>query len=443
MNDCDTEEKNTISEPMVRNLLTKLFHAFLLYSVPIENLYQFYNTISTRNPEMDGGQLVIHLWHENGFTPSRYVNNLLKNAELLCVKHNIHMYQKFKDFIRIALSSEAFQTQIYGPVLKFLSGEIDIRRNVFRAVSSIAASVFLNSSCKIISESVSKKVHENKFIIRQLHRNDDRSCAIDIELSFIFLAQIVPVMFFLRPFSQHRIYFHEQRVEDLLLDRESMCFKMGKLYINGQSYGRQKSFWECDTGNLQDEMSLTDYGIWQVTCIEKDYVCPIRRRVILKHGEVYGAPYSVVSISDIVQEPSMGRYEVFIQDDNNNDLWSELEKKQQLLLGMYNKTVKIVYDKLDQILIVNNISVIGGVQAKIFSTILKLFINKKRNIFEWRDLAANDELICDPYSTGLSTRLSRLIDTLKRRECGCTIEKMARGKYKLICNHEIEYTEKS
>jgi hypothetical protein len=353
------------------------------------------------------------------------------------------MNQKLKEFFSSALSSRSLQSQILGPVLKQMNSQIDMRPHVLRAVSTVATSVFLNASCKFISEKTSKRGKEYKFVIRQLSGCEDRNSALNIESSFVFLAMILPVTFLLPPFSQYRIDYHEQQVEDLLWENDESYSENGKLYLNGQVYGVQKTLWECAKQNIANQVSVADPEQWKVNVVEKDYLCPIRKRVVLKRGEVYGAPYSVVSIWDTSQQSSIGRYDAIIQDEKSSCIWTQLEKKQEELLKMFNKTINIVYDKSVEIVVINNASVVGGVQAKIFSAMLKLYIDKKRNIFEWRDLAAHDELICDPYSTGLSTRLSRLIETLQKINCGCIIKKITRGKYTLISDYHIRYSEKT
>jgi hypothetical protein len=82
------------------------------------------------------------------------------------------------------------------------------------------------------------------------------------------------------------------------------------------------------------------------------------------------------------------------------------------------------------------------VQAKILRIVFKQYTLTGQKEFEWRELAAINELICDPYSTGLSTRLRRAMNCLAIIGNDIRLEKYGRGKYRLIFQKPLIFLEK-
>lgn len=439
-NELKVRKKN---EPVIRNSFAKLLHAFLLQHFSSEVLCEFYKRHEsvTGAPGNNAEQIILHLWNENQITASTYVNYLLRSIELLCIDHSIPMYKLLNDFLISAMVSKAKITQINNSLLCLLMKENAFRKQLLHSVCSMSSSLCPDAICAVISETEYQNCNECRFLIKQCNGNNSDDCIVGIEF-FAYLSMALPVMFCSTPFSKYQIFTHEQKIKDLLWDNEEISYKNGELYINGKIHGVQTSIDEEGIRNQLHELGLCEPDQLRGTMITKDYICPRRKRVILRRKEIYDAPFSVVSVFDIVQPRNIGRYDAIVQDDQDVSFWNNLEKKQNELLREFKKTSNFIFDKSMQVIIINDSIIISGVQAKILSSILKSYINNKREVFEWRDLAANDEFICDPYSTGLSTRLNRLIAALKKNSCGCIIDKITRGKYKLTLNGNISYFER-
>lgn len=441
-------EKNELKikkkdEPVIRNSFAKLLHAFLLEHFSSEVLYEFYKKHENVAvaPSNNAEQIIIHLWNENQLTAAAYVNYLLKSIELLCIDHAMPMYESFNDFLISAIVSKAKINQIHNTLLHLLMRENAFRKLLLHSVYYMSSSLCPDAICTIISKSEYPNCSECRFLIKQCNGYNSDNCVVGIEI-FAYLSMALPVTFCSTPFSKYQILAHEQKIQELLWDDEVIYYKDGKLYINGEIHGVQTSIEEEGLRNRLHELGLCEPGELRGTMITREYICPRRKRVILRRKEIYDAPFSVVSVFDTVQSRKIGRYDAIIQDDRDVTFWNDLEKKQNELLREFKKTNSFIFDKSMQIIIINDSLVISGVQAKILSSILKSYIDNKREVFEWRDLAANDEFICDPYSTGLSTRLNRLITLLKKNSCGCIIDKINRGKYKLTLNGNISYFER-
>jgi hypothetical protein len=261
---------------------------------------------------------------------------------------------------------------------------------------------------------------------------------LDIELTFVIFAKMLPGFFGLQPFTNCTVLYEEQNIESRLQNYVSVNYKNGKCYINGDVYG-EHNYYSRITAEKFPEIGLLRDCDPLVTYIEKDFYCPIRKRIVLKKNTVYGSPLSIVSIVDNKVVQQAGRYDVFIQNEANGDFWMNLEKKQADLIKLYVNSISVMYDPLMQILFIGQKPVAGGVQAKILNLIFEYYVKEKKCVFEWREFATINELICDPYSTGLSTRLNRLISSLNKSNYGCRLVKCGRGKYQLVCDGTICY----
>lgn len=426
---------------MVKNTFAKLLHSFLLKNFSTDLLCKFYksNCNNTVSPFNDPVDVILHLWDENSVTSPEYINYLIKYIELLCSQNNIEMHKKLEEFYFSASVTNSLLKKIHNPVLGLLTAQNDFRKHLLPTALSIASSIFQNSKSCLLSTNNSATNDECTFLIQQKCCSDNEGAvAISIEYSFAYLAVILPVVFCIPPFFKYKVHMHEQEINDVIWNEQWVDYKHGKLYIDDELYGLGKDF---DFPELEkNDSSLHSYleKPFRAILLIKDYVCPVRKRVVLKKGDVYGAPFSIVTITDQVKHTKIRVVEAILHEYSRDNF----EGKQQELIKSLRCPVTIIYDKIMQVVFVNNTFTISGVQAKIFITIIKLYVEKKRNVFEWRDLAAYDDLICDPYSTGLSTRLNRLMDTLKQSDCGCMLKKVTRGKYLLECKKYINYLEK-
>jgi hypothetical protein len=104
--------------------------------------------------------------------------------------------------------------------------------------------------------------------------------------------------------------------------------------------------------------------------------------------------------------------------------------------------MKVSYDQARQALMVNGEYITRGVQANLLRKIIMLYKETGRTEFDWRELAANKLLVCNQQSTGLTTRMLRIINRLEKKHLPLKIEKYDRGKYRLIVLDVLEFFDK-
>lgn len=424
----------------INNSFMKLLHGYLLITFPLDIIIDLYNRnlLTTKNEVLNGKNLVQHFWNEKEFTPTLYLNILLENIETM-LKGSKAFYDQFGTFVESALYNGAFLLNIHSTG-KFLSERLRIKKHLLECVHTVLLSYFPNARAHKIKTGKNKK---GLFGIYSICQNTEspknNSSTLDAEFVFAPFIKTAPLFLSSTSYSRYIIISQEQEIEQRLSDKVDYRFTDSILYINNIQYGIREKFGNILTEKYAEiDNNILESKEKEVTLVTKDFICPVRKRVVLKKNCIYGAPCTMIAIYEDIDNE---------QNENNlcynESLWNIILEKHYALCRKYDHKIKIIFDKSMKIILINNIPLINGVQAKIFSAIIKMHIYQKRDLFEWRDLAADEELICDPFSTGLSTRLNRLIESLKKNKCGFYITKMNRGKYKLEYEEEFQYDEKS
>ena len=442
--ECIPLSNHTRSELRIRNHLLKWIHCYLLSQMPADVLGYFYRRLPLPldSQVLENDAVVEHIWNENLNTPSSYFNTFLDAVEKLIVKRFARglSLPSMEQFLSSMITANTCFDNLFIRLSTLLAIEIDVRKYLLQAVHAVPSVIFEDAQCFIADMDIGSG---NDYIMAGLFQNRTdvhKNGVLDAEMAFAQIARILPAFFSLPVFSGYKIHFQEQCVEERLWDGTSVDYLDGNCLLDGNVVGKRIRFSEIVAGNypkLQRWLS----GDPEVTLIQNDYVCPNRKRRILERNCVYGAPFSLISVFDLKKNKPAGCYDAVIGCTENTDLWSILEKKHAELLRYLKGGVEVRFDKKSQLVLINKKPIVSGVQAKLFRAIIRLYLERENDLFEWRDLAANDELFNDPYNNGISTRLNRLIDTLQREQCGCTIEKASRGKYRLKFDARLSYHE--
>ena len=438
-----TDLQQHCDQSVIKNSFMKILHSFLMYSFPDDLLHDLYkqNPLTYNNNIYCGISLIDYLWNESNSTPVTYLNTIVAYVESLLAEKGISLYSQFQLFIQRIYNNEHFLTQVHLPIFQYVYQNLEIKKILFDYVHHIPRTFF--PDIKIDKHKIVQyksglsglySFSQNNGLIRNFY-------AVDIELVFVPFIMIAPLCLRSNPFSNYEIVSQEQDVDHRLLNLQEIKIENSLLYINNVKHGVRRKFGAFISDSYPD-LYFNDNVDFEkeVTLITRDYFCPVRKKVVLKKNCIYGAPVSIIYVHEKCKNDNLYTKKI-ASESYDTSLWSMLVEKHQNLRKQFNNVTEIHFNKILQILSINNKPFVGGVQAKIFSTIIKLYLKQKRDLFEWRDLAYVDELICNPYSTGLSTRLNRLIESLKKESYGLQILKMNRGKYQLTFNNTFEYTE--
>jgi hypothetical protein len=167
-----------------------------------------------------------------------------------------------------------------------------------------------------------------------------------------------------------------------------------------------------------------------VVAILEDYVCPLRKRVVLHAGCAYGAPVLVARFQWKPVHPDPEAYlrpltlELTSRDSETLAL---TERRQQELVAAAERTVAVEYQTARDSISLDGAILFSGTPARILRHILRRYVAEHKDTFEFRDFKYDPDITRDPKQSGFETRLGRMVEKLSGTDC-LRIDKVGRGK---------------
>jgi hypothetical protein len=265
----------------------------------------------------------------------------------------------------------------------------------------------------------------------------------DGDLAFSPLTQYMPLRFGATPFDKSRMVAECQTVfERIGADRKPRIDK-GSFYLKDEKYGTTMRFYDFvkEIGISLKRIRAPDCD---VVVAEKNWYCPVRKRIILHAGCAYGASVWIMEDGydpkeNTPKDPLQALKRELTMDVPST--YALLQPKHEALLSSFSESVRFTYKTSDQSIFANDRFVTSGIQAKILREILLAHRDKNRTEFERREFIQSPELVSDPYNTGFNTRLDRIIECMNKTCPDVKIEKHARGKFKLAPLTAITFTD--
>jgi hypothetical protein len=214
-------------------------------------------------------------------------------------------------------------------------------------------------------------------------------------------------------------------------------------FLDGERIGHRSDFRSfLDAHGL--DLSKFDPPDAEVILIDKDVYCPLRKRIVLYAGCVYGAPLYTTRICH-VKRPMRDKNLLsnLIADAGQEvDLFeSELEGKHLAVAARAEPKSVFVYRHADQSLSLNGRHFLKNVPAKILNKILAAYTLKGRREFEYRDFKRDFEISFGRKNSNFEIRFYRLLEKLKQENAGIRIRKRGRGSFTVEAEGTIEYRE--
>jgi len=195
---------------------------------------------------------------------------------------------------------------------------------------------------------------------------------IDAEIWAGTTAKQFPTLFSLPPYTRVQPIADTRPVETIpgnyAPDHE---IKKGKLYINGEQYGR-----ECRFSSLLKEQDINlDFlrvPAWKVMRITKDYYCTHRKRKFLKDGCVYGTPLYLMQMEYKKTKRIPGRLlaKIIYESAKYPAVSEKTFKKHVNMLDACKGKVKIHYYTHTQSISINEEHFASGAPARILKRII-------------------------------------------------------------------------
>jgi hypothetical protein len=252
----------------------------------------------------------------------------------------------------------------------------------------------------------------------------------------------VPGVLAMPHFEKHVMVSDTRHVERVIWNEaDTPRYAGDSMLIHGEVFGKRTSF-SVFCGNADINLDKFNPPDLPVVEMERDYFCPIRKRIVLYSGCAYGAPIYLHSIgyrkiarmkkdllrnivSDLVREDEMK------MDD--------LESKHLALLASLQEVYEFRYFQTDESMTLNGVNFIKGISAKILKYLLEGYLIDGRSSFEYKELKRQFEITLGQKNSNFEIRFYRLVDKLENDSSGLRIERTGRGKFRVVTKGKVRF----
>jgi hypothetical protein len=269
---------------------------------------------------------------------------------------------------------------------------------------------------------------------------------LDWDYEFIAGPQIIsaPIMFGMSPFEEFGMISDTRPPRNVIWDPAATVSVEGTtMKIAGEAFGKRMAFSDfC----IAREFDLSKFNPpdFEVTVMERDYICPIRKRAVLHKDCAYGAPVFMGLVSHRkLKFQQKGFLNLFIGDIEREESLQKdaLEPQHAALMAFAAGSAEFKYHVSDESMTLNGQHFTKGVPAQILKHLLSAWAGNGRTDFEYRELKQLFEISQGQKNSNFEVRFYRLVDKLKEECPTISIEKTGRGKFSLIVHGDLTYEE--
>jgi hypothetical protein len=289
-----------------------------------------------------------------------------------------------------------------------------------------------------------KKTEEGEWIKSVLVFIHDSSYAERLDWDFDAIAGpqflAVPGMLAMPHFEKHAMIADTRHVERVIWEEADAPRYAGEsMLIRGEPYGKRTSF-SAFCRKLEIDLEKFGPPDLPVVEMERDYFCPIRKRIVLYRGCAYGAPIYLHSIEhrkNAHLEKDLLRNIVsdLVREDEMN--MDELEAKHLALLASLRESYVFRYHQNDESMTLNGSGFIKGIPAKILKYLLEAYQAEGRCGFEYKELKRRFDITLGQKNSNFEIRFYRLMEKLGNESPGFRIERTGRGKFQVIAKASV------
>lgn len=425
------------------NILRSVLCA-LLRTGSLEQVRRFWRAhpLSADGRTFTEAELYQYLWDESGTTPIRYFAEVLSDAERYVHELDLDV-AAFAERIHFHVNRGSYvgAKKVLGVVASILPDLLeadDPHFAILRVTAGICKLDFRDAIVHFVRSGDSPQCAYGFFVPDPAF---EAPALFDPNLYANRNFQAFPQAFFLPPYTSVWHPVDAQPVEVTILEREWSLGEGdgGVLTIAGQAYGRRMLLSEFLRREEIPRAPFTHPDV-HVVSIDRPYLCPIRRRVVLHERTAYGAPFYVVRLhwekatldaskflNPVVREISE---EAFAED-------AELIDLHRQLIAASERRLVFEYSTRAQAVLLDGKVVVSGVPALILRKIL-IDYEKGQRSFDHRAFKYDGDIFPDPKATNFELRLSRLKGKLSEATDLARIERTREGEFAFHADCVVE-----
>ncbi|MBN1294857.1 MAG: hypothetical protein JXB48_23680 [Candidatus Latescibacteria bacterium] len=176
----------------------------------------------------------------------------------------------------------------------------------------------------------------------------------------------------------------------------------------------------------------------------KDYFSPYHKRVVLKSGCIYGADIYLFELNykKLFTKTKRIISSVIKNSNEKEQLFHQLEQRHNKLLSYSVDKAKIVYDKRNEVISINDKYITRYAPARILNKIVNAYIFSGKQDFEYFEFKNDPDIALDSYKPNIDIRINRISEKLRNEFPLMSITRTGKGKISFDSNYEIDYRER-
>jgi hypothetical protein len=394
----------------------------------------------------DEFMMFTELWQGRKWYPQDYVFSVLNNFEPFLLSSG----QSVFDFINnpfqkinkgLLISPRDWLAWSKSVIALFFSKE-DIRYLVLRLLNHYNSKIVRGLRYSIVQHSFENNTFKTTMMFSLIEHTVINSLLpkFDCELWSAFFLKGLPKALDL---PEYENYFMLSDYRDIREIVPGIIESNDYLYLNSTCIAQRMPF---KTFCLQNQVEVDSaiFAEHRAWVMNTDYICPVRKRIVLHKGCAYNAPVYLFGYTYTpVSHTPVNIFDTLIDDitQHKDNVWLEIKTiHKRFIANLYPKVV-FVYDRKHETIHLDGEYLIKNVPAKILRKMLSIYLETGRNQFHHSEFVKDESIINDPYNPNFVVRLQRLSKALGLHDKGVSIEKVDKGIFSLATRSEIEYSE--
>lgn len=455
MEEKQQEEPQTLldevqSAPECLTGVVKFVLGAMLLDLPMHLVRNFWDEHPLRRGRdtLEGSQLLHHLWKDSEHVSLGYYLQVLNDLEPYLLRHGVSAMELVeRNLVSLNSGSPLPPRQalkVLRQVLPVLLGTMDPRHACFDALPIGNEVIAPGTRLWSILGQDARAGWRRRWLILTHGSGYLRTMpAIDPQLWVLPMIRMFPVRLGLPALEEVECFGEMRRLEELL-PPEELERKGGRWYSRGEEIAHEENLQVLCEARGFDALAegLPDLPVQVAT---REWVCPIRKRAIVKPGHLYGTSAYLMQVGyrklDLRSFPNMMGSLIDEALNDGGVAWKRANELFDQLVEDFGSTLRFVYHHQDESVTFNGSHILRNTPAKILQKVLMAYTVTGRDEFEHKEFRRDPDLMLDPNAPNLESRLKLLMDRLDNRCPALRIEKAGRGRFRLVVRGKVDFRE--
>lgn len=438
------------SAPECLTAAVKFVLGSMLLDLPIHLVRNFWDEHPLRRGRdtLEGSQLLHHIWKENDHVPLGWYLHLLNELEPYLLRHGISALELVERNLAMLNAGSPLPPRVSLKLLRqaipLLLGAADPRHASFGALPVSNETIAPGTRLWSVASSEVREGWHARWVVLAHGSGYLRTLpAIDPQLWVVPMLRLFPVRLGLPSLEEAEVFGDMRRLEELMPPEE--LERTGNRWLSrGREIARQENLQALCEARGFDALAegLPDLPVQVAT---QDWVCPIRKRPIVRAGCFYGTSAYLMRVAyrqlELRAFPNLMGSLIDEALSDGGVAWKRANELFDQLVEDFGSTLRFVYHRQDESITFNGNHLLRNTPAKILQKVLMAYAVTGREEFEHKEFRRDPDIGLDPNVPNLESRLRLLMERLDNRCPALRIEKAGRGRFRLMVRGKVDFRE--